>query len=805
MNNFLKSFLLILSLVVTSTLNAQDEKNKSSIIEEIGQQKYYIHLVQPGEDLEQVAELYGVTVKEIYESTPGLFEGDKVQANHILRIPLKDNELKERKITDTVAHSFEKSIRTKLPGERVSRKQKPDEKGIQTEVNTDRFEIHTIKPNETLYSISRKYNVDVQDISNANPGLAISDLDVGQKLKIPVYLSMPDEENVPDNNVYKGTPFSYYTVKPKETVFRISKNFGISQNELIQMNPEIRAEGLKAGAKIRIPHNTSEDKVSEIDGKMAQTRGKDSVKTVRRYKVKFLERLPGISKREDVPLEEIYRLNPGIRQKGVSWGDVIELPRKALVIEQMGEESDVNYITHKVSKNETLYSISKLYDIPQEDIIALNPGSGRVIKKNQILKIPVKVPETDQKIEEDKIDKPEGEGFIPIEEMEALCEQRDASGKVFEVALMIPFFLESYAPLNTALLAGEKPNLRQHSFIQFYEGAMLALDTLKKQGMNVELFVYDVGKTREDALNKMDRELEDVDLIIGPIYRDAFNEVKGFADRHGIKIINPLSTRNSIIDNAKGVFKVQAPVEAEIDEMADFIRKSYRDTTHIFIVRDNQYQNADLLKYVRKEFEKNGLGKTEEQKIFEVVYYSDSLNPVLDSTKWGNKNIVVGLSDKEVFTIEFVRHMNEMRDSIPDVTLFGLSDWRGFNLEYAHLENLNVHIFDDSFIDYSDKNVIHFIQKFRNWYYTEPLPGHFAFEGYDVTYYFLSAMLKYGVDFEDCLKFHQPDLLQYQFYFEDNGSGSYMNQKVIPLQYKNYQIKKADIPDAGNHYPRIAF
>ncbi|HKK10929.1 MAG TPA: LysM peptidoglycan-binding domain-containing protein, partial [Bacteroidales bacterium] len=239
MNNFLKSFLLILFLVVTSTLNAQDEKNKSSIIEEIGQKKYYIHLVQPGEDLQQVAELYEVTIEEIYKSTPGLFEGDKVQPNHILRIPLKDNELKERKITDTVAHSFEQSIRTKLPEDRISRKQKPDEKGIQPGMNNDRFKMHTIKPSETLFSLSRKYNVDVQDISNANPGLATTDLDVGQKLKIPVYLSKTDEENASDNNVYKGIPFSYYTVKPKETVFRISKNFGISQNELIQMNPEI--------------------------------------------------------------------------------------------------------------------------------------------------------------------------------------------------------------------------------------------------------------------------------------------------------------------------------------------------------------------------------------------------------------------------------------------------------------------------------------------------------------------------------------------------------------------------------------
>ncbi len=806
MKSFQKSFLVALFAISFLQLQAQDEEGRrSSIIEEIGQKKFYIHLVQPGEGIKQVAELYETTIDEIYQSTPGLFKGSEIEPNHILRIPFKGIEAEDEPFeVDSVSYSFEKSIQTRLPGERKKQPSKEEENANVTDNKST--EVHTVKPDETLYSISRKYNISMQDIRQANPGLT-SDLSVGQELRIPLYLAKTNRsEKENQGQIFEGTSFSYYTVKPKETVYRIAKNFGISQNELIRMNPKIRSEGLKAGEKIRIPHSSDEDiDLDKLQGNLDHFADKDSVETVRRYKVKFLERLPGISKRENVPLDDIYRLNPGIKEKGVSWGDIIKLPRKALVIEQLEEDTDVDYITHKVSKNETLYSIARLYDIPQEDIIALNPGAGRVIKRGQVLKIPVKVPEKEGEIIDDETPEELEEEELPKEEMEVICQQRDASSEVFEVALMIPFFLEDYQPLDTAILTEGKPNLRTHSFIQFYEGAMLALDTLKKQGMNVELFVYDVGKTREEAVASLDRNLEQVDLIIGPIYRDAFNEVKRFANQHQIKIVNPLSSRDNITYNAEGVYKVQAPQEAELNEMAKFINKYYQDTTSIFIVRDNQYQEADQLKQLRKAFEKMGIAKTGKQKIFEVVYYSDSLNPVLDSTKWGNKNIVVGLSNKEVFTIEFVRHMNEMHDSIPNVTLFGLSQWRDFNLEYAHLDNLDVHLFDDEFIDYDAENVNHFIQSFREWYFTEPLPEKFAFEGYDVTYYFLSALYKYGADFEDCLKYHHPDLLKYQFHFEENDAGSYVNKRVKPLHYNKYQLKKVDRPEIRRYNRTIEF
>lgn len=808
------AILLILVLIIGLAPEAafSQEPKKSSVVEEIKGEVVYIHLVQPGEKLEAIAKVYDVTPRQIIEMTPGLDEESEIKANQILRIPFLDEDTDT--LTDqSVRKDLMKSGAELSVSEDVDKEAQAEEAEREIELENqqkERFEYHQVKMKETLYSLARQYNVSMDDIRKVNPGLE-KEIKEGQTLIIPVYLAeqaeedkkQPDEEN---EQVFKGEPFSWYTVKPKETIFRITKNFGVSQSELLAMNPEVKEEGLKAGAKIRIPHEaadvveTETKPVSETDYIQADTQEQDSVKTVRHYKVGFLERLPGISKRQNVDLDTIYKLNPGIKEEGVNWGDVIKLPRKAEIreqeIEQQEEEKTVNYITHEVMKKETLYRISKLYDVPQEDIIALNPGADRGIQKGQQLKIPVSAPSPAEEETTVEADPEKTDEEIMKEEQEVRCKEIDSPTKTFNVALMIPFYLENYQPLDTATMERENRFSRSMNFIQFYEGALLALDTLEKQGVDANIHVYDVGKSRQEAQEAIDRKLETMDLIIGPIYNDAFQVVMDFAQQHEIKLVNPLSGRESIIENSKDVFKVQSPPEASLRAMANYIQRYYTDSISIFLVRNNRYQMAEELEFLRERLADRNIGLSGKNRIFEVDYSYDSLHPVLDSTKWGNRNIVVGLSKREVFTIEFVRHLNEMHDSIPDVTLFGMPDWRDFDLQTSHLLNLDVHLFDNDYIDYRRNSVKWFVRQFRKRFSTEPLKEKYAFTGYDVTYYFLSALNRFGNDFDSCLKYHHPNLLQTEMHFIKHESGSFENIRAFPLRYYNYRLLKlSSAPD----------
>jgi LysM repeat protein/ABC-type branched-subunit amino acid transport system substrate-binding protein len=801
-------FLFFLIVLIPHTLLAQ-QPEKSEVLEQIGDQVFYIHLVQPGETIESIAQVYEVDKDAIYDLTPGLESGETIRANHILRIPFTEETLEKDAVQEEqvapVAPSGE------LNQQKTDKRKKQDILKDRPDEKKKRFEYHRVQPKETLYSLAKAYDVSMDDIRKVNPGLE-DEIKVGQTLMIPVYLAeQPGEDEEEDEEeavvkkdkeqVFKGKKFSLYTVKPRENVFRIAKNFGVSQQELLEMNPAVEEEGLKAGQQIRIPHETEEEVTKDTepaevahDQDIVAAVDQDSIQTVRHYKVGFLERLPGIAKRQDVELKKIYQLNPGIKEEGVSWGDVIKLPRKAEVKEEEKdkEEEDavINYITHEVMKKETLYRISKLYDVPQEDIIALNPGADRGIKRGEILRIPVRVPEPEEEVTEEKTE--EEEDALMKEEQQVRCEERQGEEQRYSVALMIPFYLDEYQSIDTGKIDNEIPLPSSMNFAQFYGGAMLAVDSLEKQGLKADVYVYDVGKTRAEAQKKLDKTLEDMDLIIGPIYSDAFNVVQEFAQSHGIKIVNPLSTREEIIAGNRDVFKVQPPVESELEAIADYIHKYYTDSISIFVVRNNRYQQSEEIKYLREALSEKGIGLSQKNRVYEVDYSYDSLHPVLDSTKWAGRNIVVALADREVFTIELVRHLNEMHDSIPDVTLFGMSEWRKYDLETSYLMNLDVHIFDNTFTDYARPELDWFVRKFRERYATEPMQERYAFAGYDITYYFLSAMYRYGSDFAGCLKFHHPALLMMEMQFIENEYGSYENRSAFPLRYYNYRLLKIE-------------
>ena len=812
MRYILKS-ILVLFFYLSAILFAQAQESKrSSIIETIDGKKYYIHLTQPGESLSDLQRVYDVTAEEIVRATPSLEKDESIRSNQIVRIPVTSAQpSKSGKDISGLSRQPEKpadSLKSKPLKKQVNRKVQDKNKPS----GSRKMAYHTVEKGETLFSISQRYKLTVAQLSNVNPGLGL-DLKIGQKIAVPVYLAEKKKRapDIPNSGIFKGSKFNAYTVKQGETVYRIAKNFGISQKEVLRMNPGLEVTNLAPGARIRIPvdskgaaPNSGKDEMGEPvkhtqSENFEQTdshQEQDTIKTYRYYKVKFLERIPGIAKRQNINIDTIYKLNPGIREEGVGWGDVIKLPRSAEIQTAVYEEktpgelptdTTINYIVHKVQRKETLYRIAKLYDVSQQEIVKLNPGADKQIQKGQKLKIPVKKPELAEKKE------PEEEEVKEVDLFKEACMEKSGLGSHFRIALMVPLYLEEYQKIDTSGLMNSRPNnLKSMNFIQFYEGAMVALDSLKAQGIDTDVMVYDIGKSRQDAITGIDSRLSTADLIIGPIYNEPFQVMNRFANEHDIKIVNPLSSRNSIIRQKKDVYKVQASNAAEFNTMAEYLKNHYSDTTKIYVVRDSRYQQKENLRYLTNSLEQDSLRESSKSShIVDIHYSQDSLNPILkdvDSLK-GHK-VVVALTHNNVFTIELLRHLNEARDSIGTISVFGRSEWRNYNLNSEYLMNLDVHLFDDQYIDYDSPEVKWFLKRFREKYFTEPLPEKYAFVGFDVMFYFGTALLNFGENFDNCLRYHHPQTLETRIRFRENEWGSYENDIAVPLRYYNYKLIK---------------
>ncbi|MBJ6362943.1 LysM peptidoglycan-binding domain-containing protein [Paenibacillus sp. GCM10012307] len=119
------------------------------------------------------------------------------------------------------------------------------------------MKIHVVKQGESLYTISQKYGVPLDEIIKLNPGIANpNEIDVGLKVKIPSAVTTtphkPNEVEILHQHV----------VKQGDTLWKLSKAWGVSLNEVIKANPQLKnPNALLVGEIVNIPKESSGEKV----------------------------------------------------------------------------------------------------------------------------------------------------------------------------------------------------------------------------------------------------------------------------------------------------------------------------------------------------------------------------------------------------------------------------------------------------------------------------------------------------------------------------------------------------------------
>ena len=160
-----------------------------------------------------------------------------------------------------------------------------------SQTTPDRFIVHKVKKKETLYSLSKIYNISIETIKEYNPLIDKIGLKRKMKLQIPIFKNKPSIEDKPVLVNYKR-----HVVKPKETKWRLAYEYGLKISELEKINPEI-VSGLKIGQQILLPS------------------GKDTVINIFQnelnyYQVKSNENLSLISQKIGISTDSIIAYNP---------------------------------------------------------------------------------------------------------------------------------------------------------------------------------------------------------------------------------------------------------------------------------------------------------------------------------------------------------------------------------------------------------------------------------------------------------------------------------------------------------------
>ncbi|MCD6112403.1 MAG: LysM peptidoglycan-binding domain-containing protein [Bacteroidales bacterium] len=650
-------------------------------------------------------------------------------------------------------------------------------------INNRDYYIHFVKKGNTLYSISKAYGVDIDVIVKEN-SISKDSLNIGQLLKIPVKA----ENNILPPEINSDKKIIFHVIEKGETLYSLSKKYYVTYDELYELNPEIK-DGLKVGYEIKIPLPQKEKRKAKSDEKQDKTKYISHI-------IKRKETLYGISKKYSVSISELIILNPELKN-GLKKGMKIKIPKtdKSFTKKQMSflkfkGDTIINYVKHKVKKREDLESIANDYAVKVEDILDANPDARFGIKKRQILMIPVKV-----------IKPPENAYYndnldildINDKNFEDLCnESPENIEKKYKVALMLPLHLDEANnidvtdDLNLLPLSAYK----SFDFIQFYEGALLAIDTLEKKGLKADFYTYDVGAdTNETRLILQNPELKEMDLIIGPLYSNSFSIISDFARDNNINIVNPFTTRTSILKNHANVFKVQPSIKSQFHQLSDFVKNNFDDSTNVFIIRHHPDKGIKISTRLKYELYNSLVDTFPEyhNPIIDLVYDVDSIAGFIDNASDTNRNVVIPLTNDKVFALNIMTKLNELKDTF-NINVIGVPYWNKFKgMETKYMLNLNTHIFSPYFIDYKKDNVKDFVNNFRSIYKTEP--QNYAFDGFDITYYFLQALMKYGRNFQSCLPYFKTECLHTNFDFKKTGQNrGYENTFWNIYKYENYKL-----------------
>jgi LysM repeat protein/ABC-type branched-subunit amino acid transport system substrate-binding protein len=577
----------------------------------------------------------------------------------------------------------------------------------EVEVSGKKYLLHPVKKGETTFSICQKYKVTLDELKAANPELTAV-LKSGATVKIPVktesspqkpaLVTQKQPEPVQQKEVKKAAEAEYYyhKVTQKQTIFSISRQYGITSDELIRHNLEI-ASGLKAGQVLKVP---------VVKNGMVESVVSEEVKN---------EPLPS-----------------------------------AVVLSDSKKESSV-----------------------QENSAGCQPISGKNTRKYKAaLLLPLHLSATDQS---------------PASGTNSLLTSK------IDVSKYINQVVDS-----TSQGVSLNIDARVEGFVEFYEGALLALDSLQRKGMNIEMFVFDASnlKTINNLLQlEIFREL---DLIIGPVLPELQETVAAFAAKNRIPMISPLAPNGHFEESNPYYFKVNPSREFQVDQTAQFVVNEFGNKNLILLQMSSSSNSAEaklaeLTNVKLKQAQKPGKTKVMREYSFQRQGLN-AIRPMLDDN---DENVFVIPSDNEAQVSVAVTNLTSLAEHY-NIVLVGTSTLPKMkSIQTENFHRVRLHYLSPYFIDYTQPLTRRFVSVYRDTFAGEP--SQFSFQGFDVTYYFLNALYLYGKDFRSCLPNYQAELTQMNFNFgKVTQMGGFMNKNLFVTSWeRNFDVLKFGIVGAN--------
>lgn len=505
-----------------------------------------------------------------------------------------------------------------------------------------------------------------------------------------------------------GKIFHYYKVEPKESIYSLSHKLRMSKDEIIRHNPAA-AEGLKAGQMLYFPFEMDDESEAAVTAAKSAPAASTPASSSATHEVKRGETIFGLAKRYGISEEQLIEANPQLKS-GLKAGQILRIPSASVAlpaetpVETPAEtpaaapEVAPSARGYVVKDKETFYSIARDNGLTVDELEAANPGIS-ILQKGMVLTIPIKSAETVEVAEVTEPVEEVAEIAEPAEDVEA-----DTS---VDVAVILPFML------------GQEP-LSKHAqrFTEFYKGFMIAADSLRSSGRNINIRAFDSAAS-VDTVKKIlsDPSLKDMDAVIAPDNATQLAYIAGWGLENNVKIFNAFVVKDESYNGNPEMMQSNIPSDDMYRKAVDGLMLMLAGYTPVIVSRNEASRDkAEFLAVLEKQLASKGITPVK-------IQFDNKLTPadLADLDPMGNY-LFIPTTGRQTEVAKVLPGIISWRESkvTPSVKVFGYPEWTTFRGEILqNMHELNTSIYSRFSLDENSLRNRDFDRKFKQWYGTE--------------------------------------------------------------------------------------
>jgi len=334
-------------------------------------------------------------------------------------------------------------------------------------------------------------------------------------------------------------------------------------------------------------------------------------------------------------------------------------------------------------------------------------------------------------------------------------------------AASVPVFKDTYTvsvlfPFLTSTLDPSPGKKQNQIMLDLYEGMRMANDTLRRQGVNINLLAYDTDRSQV-ALGKLleTEELKNTDLIVGPLFRDEAIPVLQFSEKYQTNMINPAQNYSDFLGLNPYAFLYQPSLQTMGEKSAELIASRIKNKNCMVFYGDKPKDSVMAVNFSRKAKElglkiiwEEEFRKETAARIINLLAtpteFDEFHNPKQFKLKIDSLGSIYVASDDPLIYTKVISSVETRGDS---VVVIGSESWLDNNsVDLTKLERLHVMFAAPTYTPIFNNSYLSFRKKFiktRGAFPQEYV--NYSKLGYDFMMFTGKALKKYGTYFQDGL------------------------------------------------------